>query len=76
VPTTDIPYKQYHVRVVVDSQQASVLSTGIKPKRTPESEGRKAVIINKKRSDSWRGTKLDHWIGTPGKIRRQFDMDK
>jgi len=38
VRTTDIPYKQFHVRVVVDSQQANGHSTGIKPKRTPESE--------------------------------------
>jgi hypothetical protein len=38
VQTTDIPYKQFHVRVVVDSQQANAHSTGIKPKRTPESE--------------------------------------
>lgn len=38
MPTTDVPYRQYHVRVVVDSQQASAVSTGIKPRRTPKSE--------------------------------------
>ena len=38
VQTTDIQYKQFHVRVAVDSHQENSHSTGIKPKRTPESE--------------------------------------
>jgi hypothetical protein len=38
VRTTDIQYKQFHVRVAIDSHQKNPRSTGIKPKRTPESE--------------------------------------
>ena len=38
VPTTDMPYKQFHARVVVDSKQVIAFSDYIKPKRTPESE--------------------------------------
>ena len=38
VRKTDLQYKQFHVRVAVDSQQANSHSTGIKPKRTLESE--------------------------------------
>ena len=38
VQTTAIQYKQFHVRVAVDLHQENSHSTGIKPKRTPESE--------------------------------------
>jgi hypothetical protein len=38
-PTTDLQYKQFHIGVVVDSQQENSHVNIIKPKRTPDSDG-------------------------------------
>ena len=37
LPTTDNAYEQFHLRVVVDSQQKNSRITDIKPKRTSDS---------------------------------------
>ena len=38
-PLTDIAYKQFHLRVIVDSQQKNAHIKVIKPKRTSDSDG-------------------------------------